>query len=125
MSISDYKDELDQIDLALKENAKRQTKEWRKEFPLRTKIFSIKAKAAAKGVPFDLEEADIVIPEVCPVFGTPFTQYGDTAPQVDRMIPSLGYVKNNIRIISARANRLKSDASLEELEKIIEYVKNG
>jgi hypothetical protein len=36
----------------------------------------------------------------------------------------LGYTKGNIAIISKRANRLKQESSLQELEAIVNYVKS-
>ena len=40
----------------------------------------------------------------------------DNSPSIDRKIPSLGYMKGNIWVISYRANRIKNDATVEELE---------
>ena len=34
-----------------------------------------------------------------------------------------GYVKGNIKAISFKANSLKKDGSIEDFEKIIEYIK--
>ena len=41
------------------------------------------------------------------------------------LIPDKGYVKGNVHWISRRANRIKSDATVEELEKIISYMKDN
>ena len=37
----------------------------------------------------------------------------------DKIIPSLGYIENNIAIISQRANTLKNNATLDELKIIV------
>ncbi len=79
-----------------------------------------KHRALRKGIEFDLSVNDIVIPEICPVFGTPME-----SPSVDHFDNSKGYTKDNIRVISNRANLLKSDASLEELQAIVRYMENG
>lgn len=42
--------------------------------------------------------------------------------ELDRLVPSKGYVKGNVRWISRRANRIKSDATIDELKKILKYV---
>lgn len=39
----------------------------------------------------------------------------DNSPSLDKIIPELGYVKNNVWVVSIRANRLKSDSSYDEL----------
>ena len=40
---------------------------------------------------------------------------------LDKIIPIKGYTKGNIVVISDIVNRLKSDASLEDLKKIINF----
>jgi hypothetical protein len=89
-------------------------------------ISAAKYRAKQNGVPFDLSPDDFEIPAVCPVFGHAFEPPKKNAwwsPSLDRIIPALGYVKGNVQVISMRANAIKSDASLEELEKITEYVR--
>lgn len=62
----------------------------------------------------------------CPIFGTEFVvgvgRWLDESATVDRIIPSNGYVYGNIEIISHRANQIKNDASLKELEAICNYL---
>ena len=82
-----------------------------------------KRRAARQGVPFDLRLEDIVIPERCPILDIPLSiipnmKDRNFAPSIDRIRPELGYVKGNIAIISFRANRLKNDATLEEVTKL-------
>lgn len=45
----------------------------------------------------------------------------DRKPSLDRVVPSLGYVKGNVRVISFRANRIKSDATADELRAVLSY----
>ena len=66
---------------------------------------------------------DIVLPEVCPVFGTPFEENTPFAASLDRIDSSQGYIKGNIQVLSARANTLKNDATLDELEKLVAYLR--
>ena len=84
----------------------------------------LKRRAKALGVPFNLEPSDIIVPSRCPVFGVKLTFGGsgqrDDAPSVDRLVPDEGYVKGNVRIISMKANRIKNDASIEELKLVLE-----
>lgn len=85
-------------------------------------LTSAKARAARRGLPFDLTLDDVQLPPVCPIFGTPFDiapgVVSPNSPSVDRIDPSGGYVKGNVWVISHRANRIKSDATLEEFMQI-------
>lgn len=86
-----------------------------------------KHRAKRDGLPFDITVEDISIPEFCPILGTKIAVsenlYGDNSPSVDKVVPSLGYVKGNVYIVSHRANRLKSDATIDELLAVIQYIK--
>lgn len=88
---------------------------------------SCKKRAKRRGLPFDLTIEDLEVPEKCPILGLELKVGSDSSlevsPSLDRIVPELGYVKGNIRVISFRANRLKSDASIEELEAILKYMK--
>lgn len=94
-------------------------------------LHRLKSKAKQIGVPFNLDLCDIVVPDVCPVLNIPLsfgketedTGWRDNSPSVDRVIPSLGYVKGNVIVISYRANRIKNDATIDELEKVATFFK--
>ena len=77
-----------------------------------------RSRALKANLPFNLRRQSIVIPVSCPVLGIPLklgaTRSANSA-SLDRIVPSLGYVEGNVRVISDRANRLKADLSLEEL----------
>lgn len=45
------------------------------------------------------------------------------SPTIDKIIPNLGYVKGNVWVISAKANRMKSNATVEELELLVKNLK--
>ena len=77
-----------------------------------------KTRATAKNREFNIELSDIVIPDLCPVFGIPMVR-----PSVDRIDSSKGYVKGNVRVISYRANVLKNDASVAELDLVLADLK--
>jgi hypothetical protein len=78
-------------------------------------------------VPFTIALSDIVIPTHCPILGIPLFQRtgtrggGDHSPSLDKIRPERGYVPGNVIVISNRANRLKSDASIEELRSIASF----
>lgn len=75
-----------------------------------------KARAKYDALDFDLEIEDIKIPDVCPYMGTNF-EMGDKqkAASLDRTDSTKGYTKDNIQVISYLANRMKSNASIEQL----------
>lgn len=87
-------------------------------------------RAKKQGIPFDLTREDLVMPDVCPVLGLPFEwgvgQMGwrnMRSPSLDKIKPQLGYVRGNVRIISNRANHLKSNGTISELEAVLAYMK--
>ena len=85
---------------------------------------SAKRRAKDKNLPFNISVEDIRIPKRCPLLGLKlFPNVGGSSapnsPTLDRIIPKLGYVKGNVRVISNKANLMKQDATLEELEKLV------
>jgi hypothetical protein len=87
---------------------------------------SAQRRALRKGIPFDLSVDDIVIPEVCPVLGIPLFVTGgvqtDNSPSLDRFVDARGYVRGNIAVMSLKANRIKNDASAEELRTVAAWM---
>jgi hypothetical protein len=84
-------------------------------------------RAKARGIECTLSVKDFEIPEVCPVLGLkllPGMEGGiDCCATLDRLDNSKGYTAGNVRVISYRANRLKSEATLEELEALVDYMR--
>lgn len=90
-----------------------------------------KTRSKIYQVPFDLT-LDYLLEiypkdEICPVLGLPFVwgtrKDKEFSPSIDRMSPKKGYVKGNIKFISYKANRIKSDSTVDILEKIMKYMK--
>lgn len=84
-------------------------------------------RAKKRGWEFNIERHDIVIPDICPVLKIPLVVhkegkpgYHHDSPSLDRIDNSKGYVKGNIRVISNKANLLKSNASIEDMRLILE-----
>jgi len=95
--------------------------------PEKRLFWSAKNRAKKRNLEFTIELNDIVIPEFCPVLGFPLEQGAENtwnSPSLDRIDPLKGYIKGNVRVISHRANNIKTNASVEELEKVLNYVKN-
>jgi hypothetical protein len=86
-----------------------------------------KDRAKAHGLEFDLAVEDLAVPEKCPVLGIPLLLAAkglrDHSASVDRIDNSLGYVKGNVVVVSWRANRIKTDATVEELGLVYRFYK--
>lgn len=86
-------------------------------------------RARQKGLDFDIDLNMIELPRFCPVLGLKLSyaihtgkkEPSPNAASLDRIDSSKGYTNDNIQVISARANLLKNDASLEEMIKIFDY----
>lgn len=103
-------------------------REYNRENPVNRMISAARKTALKKNLPFDLKPEDIRIPECCPIFGIKL-KVGNGArtnasPSIDRIVPSVGYVAGNVIVISWRANRIKNDASISELESILRFYKS-
>jgi hypothetical protein len=87
-----------------------------------------KKRSEKNGVEFNILKEDIDIPDVCPVFGFKF-EVGkgkgpsDKSPSLDRIDPKKGYVKGNIQVISFKANKMKNDCSVDDIEKLLWFMK--
>ena len=106
-------------------------KAWRTRNPAKWLLSSSKSSAKLKGLPFDLEESDIVVPTHCPILGIELKlgtagtgACRDAAPSLDRIIPEKGYVKGNVVVVSFRANRIKSNATADEILAVGKFYKD-
>lgn len=92
-------------------------------------LIRIKSRCNLTGQPFNLEAGDLSFPTHCPILGIELKYnnkgkgYKPDGYSVDKINPSLGYVKGNVRVVSSRANLLKNNATVEELEKVLEDAK--
>lgn len=97
----------------------------------RTRAYKIwagtRSRAKASGVEHTIDYTDIVLVDVCPVLGIPLNYSNskllDDSPSLDRVDNSKGYVKGNVRVISFKANRIKCDASVQDIEAVLAYMK--
>lgn len=88
---------------------------------------SARRRAKAKDIPFNIEVPDIVIPEYCPMLGIKLVSglgkrvkgFRPNSPSLDKIDNTKGYVKGNIWVVSSRANGLKNNATLEELQLLV------
>ena len=84
---------------------------------------SVKTRAEEEGKKFTLKPSDIKIPKICPLLGIPILANNKktafNSPSIDRIDNNKGYVKENIWIVSHKANAMKSSASLTELQTLV------
>ena len=99
--------------------------------PARLILLNARARARRLGIEFTLTVKDIAIPKLCPVLGISLVAGGnsrkgfkDNSPSLDRKDNSKGYTPDNVRVISWRANDVKGNATVAELEKVLEYMRN-
>ncbi len=106
-------------------NAK--NKKWRDADPKWYKFICKRSAARRAGVEFSLEFDQMDWPDICPVLGIPLIyesghgSNNDNYASIDRIDNALGYIPGNVAVISLRANKLKRDASLEELQLLVSW----
>ena len=110
---------------------KREKEDYRKlsSYYIKNMWWRAKKRAEKNGVEFNILREDISIPELCPVFGFSFEVGNgkgptDKSPSLDRIDNSKGYVKGNIQVISFKANRMKSDCDINDVEKLLCFMKS-
>ena len=107
---------------------KNRIKKFRLNSPHRVLYTYAKARAKRKGIDFTITLQDLEKvypnPPICPVLGVTF-QHGQgkkggsyNSPSLDRIDSNKGYVPDNIRVISWRANSLKKNMTFQEAEAI-------
>lgn len=90
-------------------------------------LYGAQTRANSKGIPCTIVETDVLVPDTCPVLGIPIIRgigkLCQNSPTIDCLRPELGYVPGNINVISFRANTIKNNATLEELETVTAWVR--
>ncbi len=127
-----YQDNRASLDLSSKDRRKTHTyiskkkirdKKWRDAHPEEMLLRAAKQRSKRKNIEFSIDKSDIHIPSICPILEIPLVRsdglFTDNSPSLDRIDSSKGYVKGNVWVISWRANSIKSDASIEELTKVV------
>ena len=97
--------------------------------PLYAALSNAKHRAKRDGRDFAIGLDDLPMPAVCPLLGIDLV-YGGTkrsagSPTIDRLDSRFGYTPENVWVISERANRIKNNATVEELEKIAEGIRRA
>jgi hypothetical protein len=101
--------------------------DWDKNNPEKAMLQRARSRAKKIGVEFDISFEDISIPEFCPVLGIKLERRDnvtENSPSLDRKDSSKGYVKGNVFVISYRANRIKHNATIDEVEAVLRYMRS-
>lgn len=106
--------------------------DWDRKNPDRILLATAKHRARKKQIPFDLTVDDIFIPDICPILGIKLVRRlgqgygaGPSSPSLDRIDTNKGYTKDNVHVISYKANAMKSNATAEELKLFATWIINN
>ena len=102
---------------------------YRKRHPIRARLSTVRSRVDGTGIPLDeaaYRRAWEARPTHCPVFGFELYEGSEVnlanSPEMDRVVPELGYTEGNMRVISRHANRLKDDGSADEHRAIADWM---
>ena len=106
-----------------KQSVMARTRRRRLNDPARYLWEKARTRARKSSLAFTIKVSDVVVPDQCPVLGIEIgpLRGGIHGATIDRIHNSKGYVPGNIVIVSMRANRIKSDATIDELQRIARF----
>ena len=113
-----------------RERVANMTEERREQHDRKQNLCDTGYRAKKKGIPFELtlDYINEIWPDgnKCPVFGIPFVrgkgEQCPASPTLDRIEPNKGYTIGNVQVISALANRIKTDATAAEVMIVAQYL---
>lgn len=92
-------------------------------------VTRLRYKAKKRGLEFNLtvKYLESIIVDVCPILNLVLIyvaegELNEASATIDRIDNSKGYIQGNVRIICHRANTMKSDADVETVKKLLEYM---
>lgn len=97
---------------------------------INTAYYNAKRRAKLNNLEFSLTKEWLQenLAAICPLLGTLLVYNGskptDASASIDRKDSTGGYTPDNCRVISLRANRIKNNATQEELQRIAESLLN-
>jgi hypothetical protein len=94
--------------------------------PIKGILANVRQRCKKCNIDFNISEEDVLIPKICPILEIPLKRGTkgdyDGSPTIDRLIPELGYVKGNVKVISMMANRMKTNATREQIQNFIKNI---
>jgi len=114
--------------LSHSDEVKKRIVDWESKNPNLKRFISLRAAAKIRKQEFSLVFDKIYWPTHCPILGIEIDyslHRGRKAngPSFDRIDNLKGYIPGNVRVVSNRANIIKNDGTLEEHQKVIDYLK--
>jgi hypothetical protein len=87
----------------------------------------VRAQAKMKGILFEIEVEDVEWNAVCPILDIPLEYFAtggrrQNSVSLDRIDSTVGYIKGNVSTISVRANSIKSNLTLSQAIKLVDYI---
>jgi hypothetical protein len=75
---------------------------------------------------WDIQYTDLEYPKFCPILGLELNWFAEVrsedSPSLGRLDSTKGYTPDNTIVMSWRANRIKNDGTLEEHQRIVEFL---
>ena len=94
---------------------------------IKAMLRSARKRAKRDGILFTIRDCDIAFVDTCPIRGVKLIRnQGKISPDnysLDRRDNSKGYEPGNVFIISWMANQSKSNMTVEQVEKLLRYMK--
>lgn len=103
------------------------------QYILRALLSKAKKRAKKASLPFDLtlEWLETMVISHCPITLQPIDWLkeevangmpGPNSPSIDKNKPELGYVQTNCAIVSYRGNMIKSNGTIDEHRRVVQYM---
>lgn len=113
------------------ELAKQKARDYKHENMAAAIFRNVRSRARKRNILFTITVSDVVVPRDCPCCGIEMKMRSGpakqgavpTSPSLDRFNPRLGYHPGNVVVICWRCNNLKRDASVQELEVIVNWMR--
>lgn len=104
-----------------------------KQLHIKKYLHNARYRARAENLPFNLTYDYLlsIATDECPIFKIPFVwgisnlgkgRTRKNTPQLDRVIPELGYVQGNVAFISRKANKMKDNGTMQEHYAIADWI---
>lgn len=108
---------------------KRDQSKWQ-EANIATLLYhTAKSRAKKSGIEFSIDKEDVVVPTHCPILLFQLDHSRGkgrryNGASIDRIDSTKGYIKGNVQVISDLANRMKTDATIEQLKLFSNWIQN-